>query len=78
MLPNYVYPSSLQDPTSGNGAKQAWMRGYNLTNLTFTGGGVLDGGGPWWWCVRMLAAGRKTTSNQEIYDRTFLSESDCL
>jgi polygalacturonase len=50
VLPNYVYPSSLQDPNTGNGAKQAWLRGYNLTNLTFTGGGILDGGGPWW-CV---------------------------
>ena len=58
VLPNYVYPSSCQDPSAGRGAKQAWLRGYNLTNLTFTGGGILNGGGPWWWCVRMLAAGQ--------------------
>jgi len=51
-----VYPSHLQDPTAGHGAKQAWLRGYNLTNLTFTGGGMLHGGGAWWWCMRMLAA----------------------
>jgi polygalacturonase len=56
VLPTYVSPSSNQDPTAGHGAKQAWLRGYNLTNVTFTGGGILDGGGPWWWCVRMLAA----------------------
>ena len=57
VLPNWVYPSSLQDPGQAP-AKQAWLRGYNLTNLTFTGGGILHGGGGWWWCMRMLAAGQ--------------------
>ena len=57
VLRNWVYPSSLQDPGQAP-AKQAWLRGYNLTNLTFTGGGIMHGGGGWWWCVRMLAAGQ--------------------
>ena len=44
-------------PGDGNSpAKQAFIRGFNLTNVELTGGGEIDGGGGWWWCVRMAVA----------------------
>ena len=56
-LPWSAYPSpdNLGGGT-GKPVKQAFIRGFNLTNVTLTGGGTIHGGGGWWWCVRMNAA----------------------
>ena len=54
ILPSSTYPSAINKP--GPPVKQAFIRGYNLTDVEITGGGELHGGGGWWWCVRMLTA----------------------
>jgi polygalacturonase len=53
VLPWSAYPSPENLGSSGRPVKQAFIRGYNLTNVTLTGGGTIHGGGGWWWCVRM-------------------------
>lgn len=60
ILPWPEYPSLPNRPLMGypngpNGAMQAWIRSYNVTNLEISGGGILDGGGPWWWCTRAFS-----------------------
>jgi hypothetical protein len=37
-------------------AKQAWIRGFGLQDVTLTGGGTLHGGGRYWWCIRQNLA----------------------
>ena len=56
VLPWPAYPSHPNRAGDAVPSKQAFIRGYNLTDVTLTGGGTIHGGGGWWWCVRMNAA----------------------
>jgi polygalacturonase len=57
VLPNPVYPSRQNSAGDDAGpVKQAFIRGYNLTDISIGGGGEIHGGGGWWWCVRMAAS----------------------
>lgn len=56
VLPWPAYPSRPNRAGDAVPSKQAFIRGYNLTDVTLTGGGSIHGGGGWWWCVRMNAA----------------------
>jgi polygalacturonase len=56
VLPWPAYPSHPNRAGDAIPSKQAFIRGYNLTDVTLTGGGTIHGGGGWWWCVRMNAA----------------------
>ena len=57
VLPTPAYPSKQNSGEDDRGpAKQAFVRGYNLTDVEISGGGEIHGGGGWWWCVRMAAS----------------------
>lgn len=56
VLPWPAYPSRPNRGGDAIPSKQAFIRGYNLTDVTLTGGGEIHSGGGWWWCVRMAAA----------------------
>jgi polygalacturonase len=56
VLPWPAYPSHPNRGGDAIPSKQAFIRGYNLTDVTLTGGGEIHAGGGWWWCVRMAAA----------------------
>ena len=61
VLPNAVYPSRQNSAGDDAGpVKQAFIRGYNLTDITIDGGGEVHGGGGWWWYVSVVCgvAGR--------------------
>ena len=50
-LPNGVDPpggGQLGPYVEPNGSYVGWVRGYNVTDVTLTGGGTLDGGGELW------------------------------
>ena len=58
VLPWPAYPSHPNRAGDSTPSKQAFIRGYNLTDVEISGGGEINAGGGWWWCVRMAAAGQ--------------------
>ena len=57
VLPTPAWPSRQNSASDDAGpVKQAFIRGYNLTDIAIEGGGEVHGGGGWWWCVRMAAS----------------------
>ena len=58
VLPWPAFPMRPNRAGDATPSKQAFIRGFNLTNITLRGGGEIHAGGGWWWCVRMTAAGQ--------------------